>query len=171
MWGLIINSQKLADGKPLFDGAHSNIASVAAAPSIDSIDALDQLIGAQTEPGTGDDLNLYGKYILVPRTLRLQAQRSVGFVSATEVDKLNPLAGQYEVIAEPRLSRANPKQWYLAADPSAVPTIEIAYLEGQRGIYTTSREGFEVDGVQVKGRIDVGVGLMDYRWIATNKGK
>jgi len=87
------------------------------------------------------------------------------------VDKINPLAGQYDIISDPRLARADPNRWYLAAGSESAPTIEIAYLEGQRGVYTTSREGFEVDGVQVKGRIDVGVGLMDYRWIATNPGK
>lgn len=171
VWGLITGNQKLGDAKELFHAGHGNIAAAAATVGIDSIDALDQLIGAQTEPGTKDDLNLYGKFILVPRTLRLAAQRAVGYVSATEVDKLNPLSGQYEVIAEPRLARADPKRWYLAAGPDAAPTIELAYLEGQRGIYTTSREGFETDGVQVKGRIDVGVGLMDYRWIATNPGQ
>ncbi|BAK75812.1 peptidase U35 phage prohead HK97 [Pseudogulbenkiania sp. NH8B] len=171
VWGLIINNQKLGDGKALFHAGHGNIAAAAAAVGIDAIDALDQLIGAQTEPGTGDDLNLYGKYILVPRTLRLAAQRAIGFVSATEVDKLNPLAGQYQVIAEPRLTRNSAARWYLAAGPESAPTIELAYLEGQRGVYTTSREGFEVDGVQVKGRIDVGVGLMDYRWITTNPGQ
>lgn len=170
VWGLIINNQRLGDGKPLFHAGHGNIASAGAAVGIDAIDGLDQLIGAQTEPGTNNALNLYGKYLLVPRTLKLAAQRAIGFVSATEVDKLNPLAGQYEVIAEPRLTRADPKRWYLAAGPESAPTIELAYLEGQRGVYTTSREGFEVDGVQVKGRIDVGVGLMDYRWIATNPG-
>lgn len=170
VWGLIINNQKLADNKQLFHAGHGNIAAAGAAIGIDAIDALDQLIGAQKEPGTDNDLNLYGKYLLVPRTLRLAAQRAIGFVSATEVDKLNPLAGQYEVISEPRLTRADPKRWYLATGPESAPTIELAYLEGQRGVYTTSREGFEVDGVQVKGRIDVGVGLMDYRWIATNPG-
>jgi len=171
VWGLIIKNQKLGDGKTLFHADHGNIAAAAAAVGIDAIDALDQLIGAQTEPGTKDDLNLYGRYILVPRTLRLAAQRAIGFVSATEVDKLNPLAGQYQVIAEPRLTRNSATRWYLAAGPESAPTIELAYLEGQRGVYTTSREGFEVDGVQVKGRIDVGVGLMDHRWIATNPGQ
>lgn len=170
VWGLIIKNQKLGDGKALFHADHANIAAAGAAIGIDAIDALDQLIGAQTEPGTKDALNLYGRYILVPRTLRLAAQRAIGFVSAAEVDKLNPLAGQYQVIAEPRLTRNSPTSWYLAAGPESAPTIELAYLEGQRGVYTTSREGFEVDGVQVKGRIDVGVGLMDHRWIAKNPG-
>lgn len=169
VWGLITGSPKLADGKPLFDAAHANIAA-GSAISIDAIDALDQLIGMQTEPGTGADLSLFGRYILAPRSMRLAAQKSVGFVSATKVDDLNPLAGQYEIITEPRLQRADPKAWYLAADPESAPTIEIAYLDGQEGLFTGYQEGFEVDGVQVKARLDVGVGLMDYRWIGKNPG-
>ncbi|WP_047237920.1 prohead protease/major capsid protein fusion protein [Chromobacterium subtsugae] len=169
VWALIIGAPKLADGKPLFHADHGNICP-GAEISIDAIDLMDQLIGAQTEPGTDSDLNLYGKYVLVPRTQRLKAQRAIGFVSATKVDDLNPLAGQYEIIAEPRLQRADPRAWYLAAGPESAPTIEIAYLDGQEGIYTAYQEGFEVDGVQVKARLDVGVGLMDYRWIAGNPG-
>ncbi|POB00157.1 hypothetical protein C2134_02900 [Chromobacterium sinusclupearum] len=169
VWGLITNSPKLRDGKPLFHADHRNIGA-GGAISIEGIDALDQLIGMQTEPGTEEDLNLYGQYILAPRSMRLAAQKAIGFVSATKVDDLNPLAGQYQVITEPRLQRADPKSWYLAAGPEAAPSIEIAYLDGQEGLYTSYQEGFEVDGVQVKARLDVGVGLMDYRWIAKNPG-
>ncbi|MDH0340626.1 prohead protease/major capsid protein fusion protein [Chromobacterium haemolyticum] len=171
VWGLILSSAaRLSDGKPLFDDAHGN-QGAAAELSIDTIDELDQLIGQQTEPGSGEDLSLSGKYLLVPRTLKLKAQRSIGFVSATKVDDLNPIAGEYQIITDPRIARASKTGWYLAADPINAPTIEIAYLEGQEGIYTSSQEGFEVDGVQVKARLDVGVGLMDHRWIARNPGK
>ncbi|WP_440217157.1 prohead protease/major capsid protein fusion protein [Chromobacterium piscinae] len=169
VWGMITGAPKLRDGKPLFHADHSNIG-VGGVISIDAVDALDQLIGMQTEPGSGADLNLHGKYILAPRSMRLAAQRAIGFVSATKVDDLNPMAGEYEVITEPRLQRADPKAWYLAAEPAAAPTIEIAYLEGQEGLYTAYQDGFEVDGVSVKARLDVGVSLMDSRWIAKNPG-
>ncbi|MBA8734224.1 prohead protease/major capsid protein fusion protein [Chromobacterium violaceum] len=169
VWGMITGAPRLRDGKPLFHADHSNIGT-GGVINIDAIDALDQLIGMQTEPGTGADLNLHGKYILAPRSMRLAAQRAIGFVSATKVDDLNPMAGEYDVITEPRLQRADPKAWYLAAEPAAAPTIEIAYLEGQEGLYTAYQDGFEVDGVSVKARLDVGVALMDYRWIAKNPG-
>ena len=60
---------------------------------------------------------------------------------------------------------------YLAAGPGRVDTIEIAYLEGQEGLYTETRNGFEVDGLEIKARLDVGVGLGDYRWITKNAGQ
>ncbi|OQS32587.1 prohead protease/major capsid protein fusion protein [Chromobacterium haemolyticum] len=171
VWSLILSgTAKLSDGKPLFDDAHGN-QGAAAELSIDAIDELDQLIGQQTAPGSGEDLSLSGKYLLVPRTLKLKAQRAIGFVSATKVDDLNPIAGEYQIITDPRIARVSKTAWYLAADPSSAPTIEVAYLEGQEGIYTTSQEGFEVDGVQVKARLDFGAGLMDSRWIARNAGK
>lgn len=169
VWGLITGTGKMADNKPLFHADHHNIAATASGIDIDAIDALDQLINGQTAPKTEEDINLSGKFILVPRTMRLAAQRSIGFVSATKVDDLNPMAGQYEIISDPRLARNSKISWYLAADPVNAPTIDVAYLDGN-GIVTTYREGFEVDGVQVKGRIDFGCGAQDYRWIAKNDG-
>ena len=40
--------------------------------------------------------------------------------------------------------------------PAAIDTIEYAYLEGQDGVFIESRTGFDVEGVQIKARLDFG---------------
>jgi hypothetical protein len=53
--------------------------------------------------------------------------------------------------------------WYLFADPALIDTIEYAYLDGEEGLYTESRLGFDVDGVEIKGRLDFAAKAIDYR--------
>ena len=58
--------------------------------------------------------------------------------------------------------------WYTAADPSSIDTIEYCYLEGQQGVYIETRQGFEVDGVEIKARLDFAAAAIDYRGLQKN---
>jgi hypothetical protein len=49
--------------------------------------------------------------------------------------------------------------------------VELAYLEGNRGVYTETRTGFDIDGIEIKARLDVGAKTMDWRNIAKNVGQ
>jgi hypothetical protein len=73
-------------------------------------------------------------------------------------------------IAEPRLDAASDKAWYLIANPNQIDTIEYAYLEGQQGAYIESRNGFDVDGVEIKARLDFGAKAIDWRGLYKNSG-
>jgi len=44
------------------------------------------------------------------------------------------------------------------------------YLEGQEGPYTESRQGFDVDGTELKIRHDFGAAAVDYRGAAKQTG-
>lgn len=75
------------------------------------------------------------------------------------------------VIAEPRLDPASGAvPWYLFASPSAIDTIEYAYLEGQDGVFIETRIGFDVDGVEIKARLDFGAKAIDWRGMHKNAG-
>jgi hypothetical protein len=41
--------------------------------------------------------------------------------------------------------------------------VEYCYLEGQQGVYIETKQGFEVDGVEIKARMDFGAAAIDYR--------
>ena len=74
------------------------------------------------------------------------------------------------IIAEPRLDPASGAvPWYLFASPSAIDTIEYAYLEGQDGVYIETRMGFDV-GVEIKARLDFGAKAIDWRGLFKNAG-
>ena len=74
------------------------------------------------------------------------------------------------MIVEPRLDADSKKSWYMAADPSQIDTIEIAYLQGQTGVYTETEQGFDIDGIKIKARLDVGVKAIDHRGLFKNPG-
>uniref|UniRef100_UPI0010AA5769 phage major capsid protein n=1 Tax=Paracoccus aeridis TaxID=1966466 RepID=UPI0010AA5769 len=42
------------------------------------------------------------------------------------------------------------------------------YLEGQQGAYIETRNGFDVDGVEIKCRLDFGAKAIDWRGLYKN---
>ena len=73
------------------------------------------------------------------------------------------------VIAEPRLDPASGAvPWFLVASPAAIDTIEYAYIEGQEGVALETRMGFDVDGVEVRARLDFGAKAIDWRSLYKN---
>ena len=66
--------------------------------------------------------------------------------------------------------RAGRPRWYLIADPAQIDTVEYCYLEGQQGVYIETKQGFEVDGVEIKARMDFGAAALDYRGLQKNAG-
>lgn len=71
-------------------------------------------------------------------------------------------------ISEPRLDPApgaTAFPWYVIADPTQIDTIEYAFLEGQEGVYFETRQGFEVDGVEMKARMDFAAAAIEHRGI------
>jgi hypothetical protein len=66
-------------------------------------------------------------------------------------------------VVEPRLdnSTGTATNWFLFTDPALIDTLEYCYLEGQQGVYIETRQGFEVDGVEIKARMDFGAAAID----------
>ncbi len=58
--------------------------------------------------------------------------------------------------------------WFMVADPSQIDTIEYCYLEGQQGVYIETRYGFEVDGVEIKARLDFAAAAVEPRGLQKN---
>jgi hypothetical protein len=73
-------------------------------------------------------------------------------------------------VVEPRLHDGSATAWFGAAEPSTIDTIEFAYLQGHEGVFTETRNGFEVDGVQVKCRHVFGAKAIDFRGLFKNAG-
>lgn len=170
VWGLIINNTTMNDGKALFHADHSNLkASGGAKPSLTTLSAGRLAFRKQTGLA-GESLNLMPKYLIVPPELETVAEQIIatGYMPTSQ-DNINVLARSITPIVEARLTDAD--AWYLACDPAQIDGIVHSYLDGQEGMYTETRYGFEVDGVQIKVRKDFGAGLLDYRGMYKNVGK
>src|SRR3546814_20570171 len=104
----------------------------------------------QTSPA-GRQLNLSPVYLVTGPDYEGDANKytSAQFVAAKSVD-INPAYNtSLQVIIEGRLTG---NQWYLMASPGVINTIEYAYLEGAEGLFTEHRQGFTVDGLELKAR-------------------
>jgi hypothetical protein len=76
---------------------------------------------------------------------------------------------QMKLVVEPRITGLD---WYLAADPAQIDTIEYDYLEGSAsgGPFLETREGWDIDGQEYKAREEFGAAAIDYRGLTHNPG-
>lgn len=66
--------------------------------------------------------------------------------------------------------RISGNKWGLLADPTAIPTIEVDYLEGESGPVVDSKEDFDSDGVNFKVRQTASVKAIEWKGVARNPG-
>jgi hypothetical protein len=72
------------------------------------------------------------------------------------------------VIADSRLDSVSPTEWFGAANGGIHDTIEVAYLDGNSMPVLEEQDGWKVDGVEFKVRMDAGVSALDFRTMAKN---
>lgn len=169
VWAIVTDNAAMGDGTALFHANHANLAAVSTAPSIASLGAARTAMRKQTSID-GVLLNIGARYIMAPPELETGIQQLLAAVTANQNSQVNPFAGAYSPIIEPRLSTNSLTAWYMAAEPSQIDTIEFGYLQGEEGVMVESRVGFEVDGVQVKARLDFGAKAIDHRGLYKNAG-
>lgn len=169
VYDIITSNALMADGKGIFHSDHKNLTSTGTVISQASLGVARAMMRKQTAP-QGTVLNLSPAILLVPAALETVANNMVSnnYVAATQADQ-NQFGG-LRVVVEPRLDIANDKSWYLIAESSMIDTVEYAYLSGNSGVYLESRVGFDVDGVELKARLDFGAKAIDYRGMYKNVG-
>lgn len=169
VWGILLNNPNMGDGKPLFHADHGNLVA-AGAPSEATLEAADIAMGAQVD-AAGKPLNIKPKFLAVSRKHKVAAQKLLTSVQATKTGDINVYQNAMDLIVEDRLYKVGEAcPWFTIGDPSQWDTIEFAYLEGQEGLYTEQRIGFEVDGVEVKGRLDFAAKAIDFKGFQKNPG-
>ena len=121
--------------------------------------------------------------LLVPTALSAvgtQLYKSVEMRDTTANTKFpvaNPHQGKFRIEVSRYLSNAlytgnSAKAWYLLADPSDLPVIEMAFLNGQEApTIETSDADFSQLGVRMRGYHDFGVALQDPRGGVKSKGE
>lgn len=159
------------DGVALFDAAsHSNYVTAGAAPSVATVEAGRTAMALQTDP-QGVTLGIRPAYLITPEALRSTANVLVAaqYDPAGTAGTLTPntIQGTVRAVSDHRLDTANSSGWYLAA---ASNTVVVGFLNGQQTPYLESKDGWDVDGVQYKVRIDAAAAAADYRGLYYNDG-
>lgn len=176
VYAVLTSNPAMADGVALFNAAHNNLAGAGTVISTASVDAARQAIAKQKDPaGNVAALNIPMKYLIVPVALggagRQVANAEYEVGAATKNNTVpNYVRGLFEVVEDARLDAASAISWYAAADGQMFDTIEVAYLDGQQTPFLEQQDGWKVDGVEFKVRIDAGVKALDHRTLYKNPG-
>jgi hypothetical protein len=170
VYSILTGNPDMADGQSLFHSSHGNVGTAAAITEASLSEAW-RLFGAQRGLD-GRLISVLPRFVIVPPGARgVEARKQVTATTPDSVAGVNPFANRLEVVEEPRLIAASgPDPWFLAADPARIDTVEFAYMDGQQGVYTEVRQGFEVDGIEVKARLDFAAKAIDWRGLFRNAG-
>ena len=165
VYAILTSNNNFADGKPLFHEDHGNIVTSAEGLVPTALGEARKQMRMQQDRH-GNTLNIAPGFVIVPAALEsiaMQVLRSTSVPGAeTNSGIMNPVNSLGELVVESRLDANSPDSWYVAAEQGS-DTVEVAYLDGVDTPYLEQQEGWSVDGVSYKCRIDAGVAPLDYR--------
>lgn len=166
----------MSDGLALFNAAHNNI-STGSVLTVAGLDG-DRVVMAQQKDRSGNEILDLRPAVLViaiglggnARVIN-GAQFDTDAVAASATNKFmvpNRVQGLFrDIVDTPRLSGT---RRYLFADPGQAPVLEVAFLDGAREPFLEVMDGWRIDGVEWKVRLDYGVAGVDYVGAVTNAG-
>ena len=160
---LIIANPIMSDGIAVFNAATHGNQKASAGVTLQLI--KDDLSAARLSMRKQKDLggmliDATPKFVLVPAELETVMSQALAEVQAVATSEVNTFSN-LTLLVEPRLISAT--QFYVVAAPSMIDGLEFAYLEGSPGPQIESRVGFEIDGLEIKVKLDFGCGWVDYR--------
>lgn len=166
VYGTLLSNPVMGDGKTLFHADHGNLAAAGSAITVKSVSAGETAM-LQQKNDEGGFITIRPEYLIVGPLQKVAAQAFLTAVAAGKMSDVNPYPGNLQLVVEPRITGY---QWYLSASPDAFDTIVLAHLDGQEELFTETRVGFDVDGVEEKARLDVGAAVIDYRGLYKDPG-
>lgn len=171
VYGILNSNPNFVDNIPLFHADHGNLGTPAL-PSAASWEAAVNAMGKQTD---GDQiaaaLNIRPKYFLsgAHEFLAKQLLESTGSLADNKsAGVTNTVKGLVTPITDRRITG---NKWFMAADPNQFDTIEVTYLDGVEEPVVESRDGWNIDGTELKVRLDAGVNPLDFRGLFMNAGQ
>lgn len=166
VYGTLLSNPTMGDGKALFHVDHANLAAAGTAINVQSV-AAGETAMLEQKNDDGAALSIRPEFLIVGPKQKVAAQIFLTAVTAAEAANVNPYPGNLTLVVEPRITGY---QWFLAASPDAFDTVVLAHLDGQEELFTETRVGFDVDGVEEKARLDVGAAVVDWRGLYKNPG-
>lgn len=168
VYGILLQNPLMSDGVALFDAAHGNLGTASVIDEA-ALTEVYEAFAAQTDID-GTAISVSPEFIITaPGQRTLEARKLLTATTPANTQDVNTYANALTVISERRLL-ASPAPWFAAASTGLIDTIEYAYLDGQDGVFTETRNGFEVDGVEIKARLDFATSAIDHRGLFKNAG-
>jgi hypothetical protein len=164
----------LSDGNPIFHdrtGIVNNI-TTSAAISVANLDLDRVAMGSFKDISGNEVLDLSPAILLVSKSLggtaRVLNDAQYDPDTSNKLQKPNMVRGLFkDIVDTARLSGA---RRYIFADPNIAPVIEVAFLDGQSEPFMETQDGWNIDGTEMKVRLDYAVGGVGYHGALTNAG-
>jgi HK97 family phage prohead protease len=158
--------------QPLFSVNHENVGmpgALSIATLTEARTKMRRQKGMRADAGVF--LNLSPSILIIPPELETIARQllfSTADIGQANPAVINPFHGSLEIVVDATLTDA--AAWYLVASPNIIDTVEVAFLDGVQNPVVEQQQGWNVDGIEYKVRLDFGVKVWDYRGIYKNSG-
>lgn len=176
VWAIITVNANMADGNALYSAAHGNLgaAADAGAPSITTAGHGRESLRLQQDDD-GQVLNLLPSWIYVPVALETVAEQLVAMeLNPDQISNTNPFGpggrSRLQLGVEPRLDAASQTEWYEFSNLGQIDMVELARLSSEDGPTFSTRQGFDIDGVEFKVAADRAAKAIDWRGMYKNNG-
>lgn len=166
----VLKDNPTIEGAKLFDSAkHGNLTT--GEINVANLGKAKALMSRMKNIKGVEALNVQPAFLIVPPELEVTAAQLIS--SAVDPTKANatpnPFANRLSVVADPELE--DTAEWYLAAAPGILPTVEVTYLNGREEPTMESHVAFDTLGIKWRIYMDFGVNLIDYRGLLKSSGK
>ncbi len=169
---VLTGNAAMGDGVALFHADHGNLAESAGLPVIATLGSAVAAMKVQKDIGGKRRLNIRPRFFLAPVALEVSTEQILkSSLEGTQAkpNLINPYTGNYFTrVYEPRLDDDSAKAWYLAGPKGK--TIKVFFLNGNQKPYMETRNGWDIDGVEYKVRMDCGAKAVDWRAVYKNAG-
>ncbi|MGH8075637.1 MAG: ClpP-like prohead protease/major capsid protein fusion protein [Lysobacter sp.] len=172
VFALITSNPTLGDGVALFHANHNNLLT-GAAPTTAAVDAMIAKMALQKD-SAGNPVRVPLKFVLVPvgmgGLVRQILDSQYEIATGKNLTAPNYVRGRFVVIEDPRLDGNSTTAWYGVADPAVIDGIVVAYRDGVQEPKVTQKEGWNVDGIEFKVRLDAAPGIASFMGLNKNPG-
>lgn len=171
VYAALTANANLGDGNPLFHlASHGNL-QAAGAPDLATLGIMRAAMRKQKGLQGLGYLDPQPRYLIAPVALETHCEQLLA--SLVDPSKSNSTPNVewvrgLELVCDPRLDLDSATKWYLAAAPEQIDGIVRAYVDGQERPFLEESTEFATDAVTFKVRLDLAVGVIDYRALQRN---
>lgn len=173
VFGVIAANPTLStDNVALFHSTHNNLAASGTAITVAAMDAARVAMGRQKDPSGNDFIGIRPSILLT--SLEKGGEARVVNDAQFDVDVSNKfqvpnkVRGMVGKIIDTEQLTGN--AWFLFADPSLYPVLEVNFLQGVETPVLEQDQEFNTNGLKWRIRFDYGVDAVDYRGVYKNPG-
>lgn len=176
VYATLQSTANLADGTPLFHASRGNLAAAGSAITVDAIGAGRAMMRKQKDLAGESYLDPQPRFLIVPVALETKAEALLASLNdpsgsmAQSAGVIPKWIRGLELVSDPRLDKVSEIEWYLAVNHQQMQTIVRAYITGEDRPYIEEQKEFSRDAVATKARLDLAVGVVDWRGLVKNPG-